>query len=460
MNRPRHGCAVVAGLMFSLAAARGQFAFTDQNSVSSVSGQFVVCATENNVAPSRPLNAAASTNVIQLQTAFLAVSAERFKLALWHQLGVPPSASWSGRIFLRLRTARSFNETVTITSSPFLNYWNYNVELPDILWKTRYARALSGVLLLELANRNNPPRGQSAEVPPWLVDGMAFQVLGADDDKVLLGAPRKGKDEFPITRLNGPENDFDPLIQARDILWNVTPLTFDQLSWPTDAQMNGDDGGVYYASAQLFLTELLSLKNGHEKLCAMLSDLPNHLNWQTAFFKAFASDFARPLDVEKWWALRVVTFAQHSAGPRWTTDVSVARLQQVLSVPVEFRGGSNALPVHAEISLEAALQNLDPAQRDDILRTKARDLAFIELRLATPFGQLADGYRLALTDFLGETRRAPRIDVANKHASTHMNKRVSVADALKKLNALDSSRREAETRYFASLPGRPPSADR
>ncbi len=72
--------------------------------------------------------------------------------------------------------------------------------------------------------------------------------------------------------------------------------------------------------------ELLGLKNGPAKLRALLAELPAHLNWQTAFFDAFDEDFKRPLDVEKWWALRVVNFAatrparagpQTSALPGW-----------------------------------------------------------------------------------------------------------------------------------------------
>src|ERR1017187_3808514 len=83
------------------------------------------------------------------------------------------------------------------------------------------------------------------------------------------------------------------------------PPTADQwLSWPTEAQMNGADGGVYFASVQLFLHDLLDLKSGPEKLRALVTELPDHLNWQTSFFDAFRDDFKPPLEVEKWWALR------------------------------------------------------------------------------------------------------------------------------------------------------------
>ena len=451
MSRPRHGCAVVLGLFLLLAVARAQSSFSDPNSVRSISGQFVV-SSEADGAPIFQNLATTGTNVVRLEPALLAVAAERFKISLWQQLGLPPAAPWSGKIFLAVRPARSLDEGVTITSSPFLNRWSYRVEFPDALAPTRYARALSAVLLLEIANRSARADGHPAEIPAWLVDGLAQQVLAANGEKVVLSAPAKKTGELPVGRLNQTEHDFDPLTNTRQILQNLPVLTFDQLSWPTDAQADGADGGAYFASAQLFQHELLALKNGPARLRAMLAELPDHLNWQTAFFDAFREDFDRPLDVEKWWALRVVNFAARAPGPRWTTATSRERLAGLLSVPVEFRGDSNALPTHAEISLQAALQNLSPEQRDPVLQTKWRDLALVELRLAPPFGELADGYRIALADFLGGQKKPAAVSGANKHGSP-MNRQASLADTLKKLDALDRRRREAEARSALPLPG-------
>jgi hypothetical protein len=443
--------ALVSVLWLSMAVARGQFSFSDQNSVNSVSGQFLVTCVADPAPFYRNLNPA-NTNVVQLKTALLAVAAERFKVSLWRQLGLPADASWSGKIHLRLHPAASPDETVTIASTPFLDRWSYGVELPDQLWKTRLARALSGVLLLEIANRTASPGSHAAEIPAWLVDGLAQQVLAAEGDKVLLSAPEKKDEPLAVHRIAQTDRGLDSLAGARRILQNTPALTFDQLSWPTDAQMDGADGGAYYASAQLFQSELLGLKNGAEKLRAMLAGLPEHLNWQTAFFQAFGDDFKRPVDVEKWWALRLVNCAILASGPHWTTDVSLARLQALLSVPVEFRNASNALPSHTEISLQTALRSLNPGQRDSVLRTKVRDLALAELRLAPPFGALADRYRVTLADFLGETPRTRQATVVNRHG-VDTNRQASLNDTLKRLDALDLRRRQAEIRSVIPLPG-------
>jgi len=88
-----------------------------------------------------------------------------------------------------------------------------------------------------------------------------------------------------------------------------------------------------------------------------------------AFQTAFRAEFPRPLDVEKWWALQIVNFAARDPGLQWTAAVSRERLEEILSVPVEVRSVSNALPSHAEISLQAVIRNFDSARQAEILQS-------------------------------------------------------------------------------------------
>jgi len=225
----------------------------------------------------------------------------------------------------------------------------------------------------------------------------------------------------------------DPLAAARRTLQNFPVLTFDQLSWPDDAQMNGADGGAYSASAQLFVHELMELKDGAARLRALLAQLPACENWQTAFFAAFDGDFKRPLDVEKWWTLRVLNFAAREPGPQWTPAVSRRKLDAILAVPVAVRYASNALPIRSEISLQSAVQNFAPPRQTEILQMKLRDLQLAEFRLAAPVAALAEGYLTALTDFLGVRRKSV--------SSRNYNYKMSPAELIKKLDALDARRR-------------------
>ena len=181
----------------------------------------------------------------------------------------------------------------------------------------------------------------------------------------------------------------DPLAGTRRVLQLNEALTFNQLSWPTDDQLAGNDDGVYYASAQLFVNQLLARKNGPAKMRAFLGQLPAYMNWQTAFFAAFHEDFTRPLEVEKWWSLQVVGFTARDPGPRWTLAASHDKLDSLLVVPAEFRTATNALPEMRDISLQEAIRTIPPDALAGVLENRLRDLQLAQMRLALPYVMLA-----------------------------------------------------------------------
>jgi len=407
--------------------------------VQSASGQFVVTGP----AQFSPLvhlpGVAANTNLVRLEPALLSVSAERIKDSLRRKLGIAPNEPWQGKIFLVLHPAQSLDEDVTIVSQPFLNGWNYQVQLPDVLSQTRFLRAMTSVLLLELANRN-ATGARAAEIPGWLTDGLSQQLSAAGSPEIILSTPGRLVDGLPQNRMVTTQRGVDPLADARRVLRDHAALTFDQLSWPADAQLNGRDDGVYRASAQLFVSELLHLKSGPAHLRAMLAALPGCYNWQTAFQSAFRENFPRPLDVEKWWALQVVSFVAHNSGPRWTPAVSREKLDETLSVPVEVWTASNALPARAEVSMQAVIRNFEPSRQAAILQTKLRDLELAQLRMAAPLAALTDEYRRTVAGYLGQNREPqPRW---SKHP---LPQKTSARATLKKLDELDTQRRTIES---------------
>jgi hypothetical protein len=192
----------------------------------------------------------------------------------------------------------------------------------------------------------------------------------------------------------------------------------------------------------LFVNDLMELKGGPAHLRAMLETLPAFYNWQTAFQSAFRENFPRPLDVEKWWALQVVNFVARDPGPAWTPEVSRGKLDEILSVPVEMRRASNALPAHAEISLQAVIRNFDRPRQLAILQPKWHDLEISQLRMAPPFAELADGYRQALADYIGGDTRTRRVLRWIKHPLTSP-ALATENETLKKLDQLDARRRAA-----------------
>jgi len=431
---------LIGGAPFWPVLAGGQPAPPAGNSVQSASGQFVVTGPAQSSPLARLPGVAANTNLVRLEPAVLSVSAERIKIALRRQLDIEPNAPWQGKIFVVLYPAQSLDEPVTITSQPFLNRWNYRVQLPDVLPQARFLRAMTGALLLELANRN-ATRARAAEIPAWLTDGLAQQLAAEALPEIILSAPGKLINGLPQNRLVVTHRGWDPLADARRVLRDRATLTFDQLSWPTDIQLNGGDDGVYRASAQLFVSELLQLKNGPACLRAMLAALPGCYNWQTAFQSAFRENFPRPLDVEKWWALQIVSFVAHGPGPRWTPAVSREKLDEILSVPVEVWTASNTLPARMEVSLQAIIRNFEPSRQTAILQIKLRDLELAQLRMAAPLARLTDDYRLAVASYLGENKNV-RQPPWSKHP---LPQKTSARATLKKLDELDALRQTIES---------------
>jgi len=438
------GCAVVIASVFC-GNASAQFSLPDVKLTHSVSGQFVITDARPRFAGSPPASApAVGTNAdfVRFEPALLAVSAERIKQTLWRELGVDSASPWRGKIFLTLRSARSLDDDVTILSEHFANGWDYRVTLPDVLPRTRFLRAMTSVVLLEFANRDAGVR--SAEIPAWLTDGLAQQLLAPGRVEVILSSPNRNVNGLSESRMVATERGMDPLASARRVLRDQPALTFEQLNWPTDAQVSGTDRGVYRASAQLFVNELLKLNDGSAHLRAMLQLASRYYNWQTAFQAAFRADFAQPLDVEKWWALQVINFAAHSPGPTWTPAVSRDKLDQILSVSVDFRTASNTLPAYAEVSLQAVIRNFDPARQTAILQNKLRDLEVAQFRVAPPLAALTAGYRDALADYLGARRETVPTPRFSKYPPVAPQK-TGALDTLAKLDALDARRRTIES---------------
>jgi hypothetical protein len=409
--------------------------------VRSVSGQFIVIGTRQVSPLAGQPGIAGNPDFVRLEPALLAVSAERIQESLRRELGINADVRWRGEISLALHSAQSPDEDVTIVSMPFAGSWNYRVQLPDVLSRARFMRAMTGVLLLEFANRN--AGAHPAEIPNWLIDGLSQELLATGLSEMILSSPDKIVNDLPVTQIDANHRGFDPLAGARRALQNQPALTFEQLSWPSGAQLSGADGGAYRASAQLFVHELLDLKNGAAKLRSMLETLPQVYNWQTAFQSAFRGNFQQPLDVEKWWALRVVSFAARDPGPQWTPAVSRDNLDRILSVPVEIRDASNSLPAPAEASLQAVIRNFDPAQQTAVLQAALRDLGLAQLRMAPRLSALTGDYRRAIADYLGRRDETAPASHRVKHTPVTP-QRADDATILDKLDTLDAQRRAIE----------------
>lgn len=423
----------VLALAFIVASAKAQVA-SPFSVARSMSGQFVVVDVRNN-SGQRPSARWLGTNtsLLPLEPSFLAVSAERIKQELQYELGA--DKSWRGKINLVIRPAQGDNDTITIVSERNRNSWGYRVELPAYIERTRFIRGMVQVLLQEMANRTAGDR--SAEIPAWLIEGFAQQLSIARGGSLLLAPPTTQTDSMLITPSDVYQSEHEYARAARRVLRENTPLTIEQLSWPSNGQVTNL---AYRLNAQLFVAELLRLKNGAGCMRGMIAGLGQCYNWQTAFFNSFNAHFTRQLDLEKWWALQSVNFTGRDIGQLWTIEESREKISRILRASVAVRRALTDSPAYTDVTLQAVIREWDVVQQTPTVRQKIRELEIARMRVAPDFMGLVEEYRRVLEDYLRLRERSSisLTDPRNPRAA----ERKLVKETCAKLDNLD--RRFAE----------------
>ncbi|MBI3191886.1 MAG: hypothetical protein HYZ36_04400, partial [Pedosphaera parvula] len=148
-----------------------------------------------------------------------------------------------------------------------------------------------------------------------------------------------------------------------------------------------------------FLSELLSLPGGQAGMREMLRLLPQHMNWQFAFLRAYQSHFQTALDVEKWWSVTVINFLGRDRHAKWPMEMGLQRLDTILRATVEVHS-TNALPQRTEIRLQAFLEQVDYPQQRPALQTIVSQLKMLQWSVPTDLLKLVDDYRFALESYL------------------------------------------------------------
>ena len=406
---------------------------SDLVSLRSHSGQFMAYAARS--AQFAPALSALATNqdFVQLAPTLATVSCERIKQALLRELNV--TAPWRGAIYLVLYPAAAASDPITITSDRFRTGWQYRVDLPNVVDRPRYVRAIVQVLLQELANRSTPARG--AEIPAWLVEGFSQLLLTSKEIEIILPPPRATPSGLNVGGAYVAVHKQSLLQQAAKQLAGRPPLTFEALSWPTERDLADDSiGALYRGSAQLFVGELLRFPDGRFCLQTMLAGLPQHLNWQFAFLDAFHTHFQRPLDVERWWALSLAQANGRFAGQAWSLGESWQKLDHAVHAAVEVRTRANELPLHAELSLQTVIRQWDPVRQDQALSNTLRELGLLRLRIAQEYVGLLQDYFQAIETYLQQRDRGSPSFLYTKRAGRMR----AVELAIQQLDALDVRR--------------------
>lgn len=409
----------LATIAFALAALAVANAQTPPGTtvIGSVSGEFFVSARTPAIS-ARSLQLSTAPGMITLQPALVTVSCERIKQELLRELGIRDQ--WQGKIFVTIVPAVSTDDPVGVEPERFAGKWNCGIRFPDVIDRERFVEAVVRACLTEMGNRNS--RGHFSEVPEWLVQGFTGQLLGYCEEKFVLEPPQLGKDGYSVTRIgvdltdnptvSGPNvRKMNPLAEAIAVVHTNQPLTFDQLSWPTDDQLMGDGRDAYRCSSQLFLNELLHLKNGPACMSAMLAELPGYLNWQLAFLDAFRGSFGEPLDVEKWWALQLTDFTGRDLLHLWTPEVSWKKLDDFFQVPIDVKIGP-APAMRTEITFQTVIRGWSRTRQLQLLKQKLWDLDLLRAHVSLDYMPLTEDYREALQAYYKKrssgTRRIPQ----------------------------------------------------
>jgi len=351
------------------------------------SGQFTVQglpASKSLVGLAQPSDA----TYVRVDATLFCITAENIKQALLSALEM--TDRWQSSITVSLQPVQRDGEDIVIASVRSRDGWNYRMRIPESVDKKRLTKALVEVLLLEIAQRNAGER--RVELPPWLAPGLSAHIEANAAAPLIVE---------PETFTNRKRKLEESVNSTRETLRAAGGLTLDDLNWPSERIAPV----AYEASAHLFVRELLR-KGGGVPFGNMLSRLPDHYNWQTAFLQAFGFQSLR--EVDKWWTLHLVQFAGRDSLSIWSTGELNAQLMDVLSTTVHVRRATNELPVATHVPLDRVLQEWDFARQETVLRQKLVQLDALRLRAPTNFVGVVVGYRRQLSDYVGRRQRIGR----------------------------------------------------
>jgi len=395
----------------------------DSLTLRSHSGQFLVRGLPLG-APLPGTAPAGEVTYVRLDPTLLAISCERIKTAVLEELAMKDQ--WRGKIYISLHPVRDDQEPIVITSVHYTDGWNYSMEIPEQVNRARLVKSVTEVVLREIANRNG--RETPAEMPLWLTEGLATHLQATALANFTLE---------PETHIARKQRNPDPLARARDCLRVHAPLTLDELTWPSDEPLSEQNMETYQSCAQLFVYELLRLRDGRACLREMLAHLPETLNWQTAFLRAFSTHFQRLIDIDKWWSLHVVHLTGQGRMSAWVQAETCKQLDDILITPVQIRSTPQELPINLHMRLQTIFAEWEWQRQRPVLLQKLNLLAALRRRASQDSVGLVEGYRHALETYL-ERRNAVRGSARKKDTSPAA--RLIVSESIKRFDDLDAQR--------------------
>lgn len=403
-----------------------------QNTPSSVSasGQFLIHGAPTGVWRPMALSKSLESQYARLDAPLLAVTCERVKAALLAELGAQDK--WQGRVSIFLHQSHRLGETIVIASSDSQGNWTYFVNLPDTIERSRLVSALVDVMLLEMANRTAQ---RSAEIPPWLSEGLTQQLMKESMGGLVTEMPHDGNQNIHTSTEMLDGRSVPVLEEAHEVLMGRPPLTIGELSWPRG---NTEEDPVFRSSAQLFVCRLLELKDGKQCMENMISELALHLNWQISFLDAFHAHFASPLELEKWWALCLVNFTGRDVASTWPHAESWQKLDETLRTGADVRTAVDEMPLRTQVTLQSVITGWGYTMQAQVLRLKIRQLGLLRESVSQDLAGLADSYRQVLQNYLVAREKSGAFRTSTAERVLGPDK--LALDTIRVLNSLDAER--------------------
>lgn len=423
----RNGSAFAALLLLallgcaSLASAQTRLPQPAPLRLESRSQQFIVFGSPPGSAQGPPSLSLLETNHMQLEPTVLVLTCERVRTELLKELGL--GDAWSGRIQIIVQGDQRPTEPVLVESQWYPGGWRYRMVVPGQLERPRLVRALTRVLLLELANRGNRSQ-RPAEIPLWLEEGLATHLLALHGDNLVPEI------RTSVTLIQSANPDV--FIEARRLLRGRELVAFADLAHARADQFTDEQWEIFRRTAQLLVAELVNLPDGRAALQDFLGQLSQYLNPQLAFLRGFAPHFPTPLDAEKWWSVVWMNFTARDRHMRLSLTHSLGQLEEILLAPIAVRRGTNAVPGRKDLPLREIIAHTELTQHQPAVAQASFQLQLLQHTAPVELSRLVGDYRQALLHYL--KRRA---EFSSTTTFKSADVKLATKEVLEKLDLLD-----------------------
>lgn len=403
-------------------------------SIQSRSGQILVRWSDRFRVPPFLREDESAAGVLVLSPALLAVSAERIKEKVLQQLGMRDR--WRGKIRFHFASGKSQPDQFRVDAQRFTNGWNYRVRISPKIHRQVWLRGCVAVFLLEIANRMAGER--SAEVPFWLIEGIVEEI--AQSTLVELAPSfadqiRIGTSNYQLGQIVPTQIHEEALNSTRAFLSRNVPASVSELFIPTPAHLRGNKVIIFNRSSHFFFRQLLGLRAGKASLQHFLVALPNHLNWQHAFFIGFQNHFTTMLDLEKWWSLALTDLTQLAPLGSWSVRDSLDSLDRILITPALVGKARKELAKRKHFTLQQVISQWDFADQKPTLERIANRLRVLFIYANPRIRPLIQGYLERIQSYLAGLEKVGF--EPSRRGQTRLRASTIVKDFSKKLDELD-----------------------